>query len=63
MDWKDWIGKHVFLRTQHGKVYSGDVIDVDADSLPLIWLIINDKFGERVQFSVSEIVEIKEERK
>lgn len=61
MGWKIWIGKVVFIRTKHGKVFSGKVIDVDATSLPLVWIVITDKFNERVQLSVSEIVEIKEE--
>ena len=63
MDWTVWIGKNVFIRTRHGKVYSGEVIEVDANSLPLVWLVINDKFDERVQFSVEEITEIREEKK
>ncbi len=63
MEWKIWIGKKVFIRTRHGKVYSGEVIEVDDNSLPLIWLVINDKFNERVQFSVEEITEIREERR
>ena len=60
MEWKEWIGKSIFLRTKHGKVYSGKIIEVDID-LPLIWIAIIDKFGKRVQFTTSEIVEIKEE--
>jgi len=60
MDWKRWKGKKIFLRTKHGKVYSGKVIEVEIN-LPLIWIVIIDKFEKRVQFSASEIVEIKEE--
>jgi ribosome maturation factor RimP len=62
MDWKDWIGKKVFIRTSHEKVYSGIIKDVDCNSLPLVWISIIDKFGNNVQFSASEIVEIKEEQ-
>ena len=29
MDWKDWNGKKIFVRLKTGKVYSGNVIDVD----------------------------------
>jgi len=61
MEWLEWKGKKIFLRTKHGKVYSGKVIDIEVGS-PLIWIIIIDKFGKRVQFSSTEIIEIKEER-
>jgi len=63
MEWKDWEGKYVFIRTQHGKVYSGLVKEVNSDSLPLIWIIILDKFNQIVQLVSSEIVQIKEETK
>jgi len=58
MDWKD---KKVFVRTKHGKVYSGVIINIDNSNDGLIWISIIDKFGDRVQFVHSEIVEIKEE--
>lgn len=61
MEWKYWIGKKIFIRTKHGSFYSGNVIEVDDSSSPLIWLVINDKFSNRVQFSVDEILSIKEE--
>ena len=62
MDWTDWIGRNVFLRTRHDKVYTGKVIEVDEISgKPLIWITIIDKFKQRVTFVTSEIVEIKEE--
>lgn len=60
MEWNGWIGKYVFIRTQHGKVYSGIVKDVDVGKI-LTWIIIIDKFGNRVQLVSDEIVEIKEE--
>jgi hypothetical protein len=61
MDWKDWIGKTVFLRTKQNKVYSGLVIDVeDVDGL---WFIgLRDKFGLFVTIAHTQIIELKEER-
>ena len=61
MEWKGWEGKYVFIRTQHGKVYSGVVKEVNLDSLPLVWIIILDKFNQLVQLISSEIIQIKEE--
>jgi len=61
MDWNIWMGKKIFLRTRSGRTYSGIVKDVDANSLPLIWITILDKYKQLVQFSAEEIVEIKEE--
>ena len=61
MEWKDWEGKQVFIRTKHGKFYTGLVKDIDLNSLPLIWITIKDKFKEKVQISASEIIEIKED--
>jgi|TARA_Y100000310_G_scaffold272033_1_gene286798 hypothetical protein len=62
MEWSDWKGKRIFVQLKSGGVYSGDVIDVDINSLPLIFITINDKFNEKVTFAISEIVKIKEER-
>jgi len=60
--WSFWKGKKVFIRTKSNRQYSGKVIDVDDTSAkPLIWIVIIDKFGKRVQFVQSEIIEIKEE--
>jgi ribosome maturation factor RimP len=63
MEWRNWIGKNVFIRTRHGKVYSGIIKDIDDNSLPLIWIILIDKYGNLVQLTSSEIVEIKEEKR
>jgi len=62
MDWKDWVEKKVFIRTRYGKFYTGIIKDVDCNSLPIIWITMIDKFGELIQFSASEIIEIKEEK-
>ncbi len=63
MEWSDWKGKRIFVQLKSGGVYSGEVIDVDINSLPLVFITIIDKFGEKVTFTISEIVKIKEERK
>jgi hypothetical protein len=60
MEWKEWEGKNVFLRTKHDKVYSGKVLSVGG-SPSLIFIHIIDKFGNAVSLIHSEIVEIKEE--
>jgi ribosome maturation factor RimP len=62
MEWKDWIGKKIFVQLKSRSVYSGKVIDVDEESPPLVFLTITDKFGERVTFVQSEIIKIKEEK-
>jgi len=62
MEWRGWEKKWVFMRTRTGKVYSGTVMKVDCDHLPIIWLILKDKFGKTIHFCTSEIVEIKEEK-
>ena len=61
MEWKEWIGKRIFVKLNGGGIYSGEVIDIDEDLKPLIFITIIDKFGERVQFVNSEILKIKEE--
>jgi hypothetical protein len=63
MEWKEWNGKQIFLRTKHGKVYSGKVIKVDDSDKQIIWISIVDKFGDNITFVHSEIVQIKEEKK
>jgi len=62
MEWMDWMGKRIFLRTKSGKVYSGEVIDIDENQSPIIFLTIIDKFDERVMIITSEISELKEEK-
>jgi hypothetical protein len=57
MEWKEWIGKRIFVQLRSGSIYSGKVIDVDGDFFTMI-----DKFGEKVVFVVNEIIKIKEER-
>ncbi len=61
MDWKDWIGKKVFIRTKRDKVYSGIIKSIDDSSKPLIFINIIDKFNNKVMLVYSDIVEMKEE--
>jgi small nuclear ribonucleoprotein (snRNP)-like protein len=63
MDWKDWTGKIVFIKTKSGSVYSGKVIDVDNSSNPLIFISLIDKFGKEITIEHSEIIKIVEEGK
>ncbi len=58
MDWKNWIGKRIFVKLVDGAVYSGDALDVDE-----IFFSIRDKFGEKVYFRIENISKIKEEAK
>ena len=62
MEWKDWIGKRIFVKLKTGSVYSGNVIDVDDKAVPIIFITIIDKFGNKVTFVQSEIIKIQEER-
>lgn len=62
MNWKDWIGKSIFVQLKTGAVYSGKVIDVDTKSPPLVFISIIDKFGDKVTFVHSEIIKINEEK-
>jgi len=63
MEWKNWIGKNIFVQLSKGGVYSGKVISVDELSPPLIFISIIDKFGKTVTFVHSEILKIVEEER
>lgn len=58
----EWIGKRIFVQLKTGAVYSGNVIDVDCKSPPLVFISITDKFGNKVTFVHSEIIKIQEEK-
>ena len=62
MEWKDWIGKRIFVQLKSGSVYSGEVLSIDDEAKPLIFFEIIDKFGEKITFVHSEILKIKEEK-
>ena len=60
MDWKEWIGKRIFLRTKQNKVYSGVVKEIENNK-ETNFLSLIDKFNDYVTIAISEIIEIKEE--
>jgi hypothetical protein len=62
MEWKEWNGKRIFVQLKTGAVYSGNVIDVDDKSKPLVFFTIIDKFGHKVTFVHSEIIKLQEEK-
>lgn len=62
--WKYWEGKNVFIILKNKRQYTGLVLEVEiVPTSPLIWLIIKDKFGNRISFVNSEIEVIQEEIK
>lgn len=56
MDWLGWIGKRIFVKLIDGAVYSGIVLDYYDN-----FLVIRDKFGEKVVFNTNRIEKLKEE--
>ena len=62
MEWKEWIGKRIFVQLKSGGCYTGKVIDVDDAAPPLYFFKIIDKFGEEVVLVHSEIIKIVEEK-
>ena len=59
MEWKQWVGKKVFVQLKSGGYYSGQVKGVE-DGSPCFFEMI-DKFGQTVVFVTSEIIKIVEE--
>lgn len=59
--WKFWEGKKVFIILKNKRQYSGEIIDVDLFGNGLVWISMNDKFGNRITFVNSEIEVIQEE--
>lgn len=62
MDWNSWVGKRIFVKLRNGSVYSGEVLEVDSELKPIVFITIKDKFNQTVTFVNSEVVKIKEER-
>lgn len=56
MEWKDWIGKRIFIKLKSGDVYSGNCTNSDNNFISMI-----DKFGANVAIAISEIVKIVDE--
>jgi len=62
--WKYWEGKRVFIILKSKRTYQGEVLEVEIDpNSPLVWIVMIDKFGNRVQFVNSEVDVIQEEGK
>jgi len=61
MEWKDWIGKAIFVKLKSGSVYSGTVEEVSDMGNNLVFISIIDKYGKWVTFTTSEIIKIVEE--
>lgn len=61
MEWKEWIGKHVFIQLKSGGHYTGDIIDVDDSSKPLIFITFLDKYNKKITFVQTEIIKIVQE--
>lgn len=61
--WKYWEGKKVFIILRNKRQYSGIVLEVEqAPGFPTAFIIIQDKFNQRVTFASSEVELIQEER-
>ena len=61
--WKYWEGKKVFIILKNRRNYSGEIVEVDVDAKPIIFISIIDKFGQRVTFAQSEIDVMQEEER
>ena len=60
--WKYWEGRKVFIILKNKRTYTGNVIEIEtSEKSPIIWMIILDKYDNRIQFSVDEIETIQEE--
>lgn len=61
--WKRWEGKRIHLILKNNRKYTGDVVNVNTDDNPIVFIDLIDKFGSNVTVLASEIVEIREDRK
>lgn len=59
MEWKDWIGKNVFIKLIDGSIFSKSL--VKKISKNFIFLI--DKFGNQAIISISQISKITEDER
>ncbi len=57
MEWKDWIGKIVFVKLTDGSVYSKSLVRDYDDG----FISITDKFNYALTIAVSQIVKIVED--
>lgn len=61
MDWKEWVGKKIFVQLKSGGYYSGVVEYVDDSNPTFVFIFMTDKYGKKVTFVHSEILKIVEE--
>ncbi len=61
MEWKGLNGKKIFIKLRTGDVYNGDVIDVDDNSKPLIFITLIDKYNKKITIVHSEIIKLEEQ--
>ena len=57
MEWKDWIGKRVFIKLNDGTIYSYSTVLV----FEYPFINITDKFNLPVTININEIQRIREE--
>jgi len=63
MEWQEWIGKKVYIETNSGRRYTGEIIDIEISKNPsLIWITILSSYGNKITFIHSEISLIQEEK-
>ena len=60
--WKYYEGKKIFVILKNGRQYSGEVLNVNQESPPLIFFTILDKFNNHVTFVNYEILNLEEEK-
>lgn len=58
MDWKEWIGKKVFIKLDDGQIFSYSKVLAYEEP----FLSITDKFGYPAIVNISTILKIKEEK-
>ena len=59
-DWKELIGKLVFVKLKSGSHYSGNISEVIDTGDRIIWIHLIDKYGKLIVFLPSEVVEVAE---
>lgn len=64
MDWKNWIGKKIFVVLNSGQKFTGLVLEVEfmgsIQDNPFYLVSIKDKYGKFASFSTREIAELRE---
>jgi ribosomal protein S4E len=61
--WKYYEGKRVYIILKNKRNYQGTVVEIETtEGSPLTWMIVIDKFGNRITFCTDEIDVIQEEK-